>query len=232
MTSIDKAVIARVRKEGRNFEILVDCEKALEFKRDPSKVNIRDVLAIPEVYKDARKGERAGGLKEVFGTDDPFEVAKKILIEGEVQLTAEYRKKLQEEKLRKIVSLIATNAIDARTKAPIPEKRIELAIEEAKVKIDPFKSAEEQLKDVVEALKLIIPIKFEQVTIEGIIPVEFAPKVYSQLQKLGEVLKSEWLSNGSLHFSIRVPAGMQSDILSRISKLTHGNAEAKVVSGG
>ncbi|HDN91006.1 MAG TPA: ribosome assembly factor SBDS [Candidatus Aenigmarchaeota archaeon] len=232
MTSIDKAVIARVRKGDRNFEILVDCEKAIEFRKDPSKVDIRDVLAIPEVYKDARKGERAGNLKEVFGTDDPFEVAKKILIEGEVQLTAEYRKKLQEEKLRKIINLITTNAVDARTNKPIPEKRIELALEEAKVKIDPFKSAEEQLKDVVEALRMVIPIKFEQVKIEGRVPVEFGPKVYAQLQRLGEVLKAEWRDDGSLHFIIQVPAGMQSDVLGKISKLTHGSADAKVINNG
>ena len=128
--------------------------------------------------------------------------------------------------------MITTNAVDARTNKPIPEKRIELALEEAKVKIDPFKSAEEQLKDVVEALRMVIPIKFEQVKIEGRVPVEFGPKVYAQLQRLGEVLKAEWRDDGSLHFIIQVPAGMQSDVLGKISKLTHGSADAKVINNG
>ena len=32
MISVDKAVIARYRKDGKDFEILVDCEKAMEFE--------------------------------------------------------------------------------------------------------------------------------------------------------------------------------------------------------
>ena len=33
MVSIDKAVVARLKRNGKNFQILVDCEKALEFRK-------------------------------------------------------------------------------------------------------------------------------------------------------------------------------------------------------
>ncbi|MCW1301006.1 MAG: ribosome assembly factor SBDS [Candidatus Nanoarchaeia archaeon] len=225
----EKAVIARLRKGSKNFEILVECDKAMEFRKDPSKVDIREILVVPEIFKDARKGDRAGGLKEEFGTDDVFEIAKRIVLEGEVQLTAEYKKKLEEEKRRRIISLIAMNAIDARTEKPIPEKRIEIALQEAKVHIDPFKEPEEQVKEVVEKLRQIIPLKFEEVRIKSIIPPQYAGKAYGQIQKLGEVEKMEWLNDGSLLSIIKVPAGMQVEVINKLNKLSSNNAHVEVI---
>jgi ribosome maturation protein SDO1 len=39
--------------------------------------------------------------------------------------------------------------------------RIEQALEQARISIDPFKNTEEQSKDVVEKLRTIIPMKSE-----------------------------------------------------------------------
>jgi ribosome maturation protein Sdo1 len=40
-------------------------------------------------------------LLNVFGTDDFFGIAKKMIEEGEIQLTSEYREKLREKKEKK-----------------------------------------------------------------------------------------------------------------------------------
>src|SRR3989344_2855379 len=104
MTSIEKAVIARLRKSGLNFELLVDCEKAVGFKSGKN-VSLNDVVVSDRIYKDSKKGFVASesDIKKVFNTTDFESVANKIIKEGEVQLTAEYRNKLREEKRRMVI---------------------------------------------------------------------------------------------------------------------------------
>ena len=108
MVSLDKAVLARYSHAGKTFEIYVDSEKALAL-RDGKDISIHEVLAVEEIYKDARKGDRVseGALQEVFGTTDVLEIAKQIIKKGEIQLTTEQRKKLVEEKKREIINRIA-----------------------------------------------------------------------------------------------------------------------------
>ena len=149
MIDINKAVIARLKKGGENFEVLVDCDKAIEFKS--GNVELEDALASDKVYKDAKKGERAPEkeMYKLFDTEDNKEIIALILKKGEIQLTVEHKNRLREEKRKKIINLIHRNAVDPKTNLPHPPKRIENAMEETKVHIDEFKSAEEQVKEVV-----------------------------------------------------------------------------------
>ena len=55
MGDLDKAVIAKLKIRENNFEILVDCEKALEL-RSGKKVDIEDVLATRDIFSDVKKG--------------------------------------------------------------------------------------------------------------------------------------------------------------------------------
>ncbi|HIP62955.1 MAG TPA: ribosome assembly factor SBDS, partial [Archaeoglobus profundus] len=159
MVSLEKAVIARLKKGGETFEVLVDPYLARDLK-EGKEVDFEQLLAIEEVFKDARKGERASKevLQKVFGTTDIKKIVKTIIEEGEVQITAEQRREMLEQKKRQIIEFIRRNAVDPRTGAPHPPARIERALEEAKVHIDIFKSVEAQIKDIVKALKPILPL--------------------------------------------------------------------------
>ncbi|MEM2802178.1 MAG: ribosome assembly factor SBDS, partial [Archaeoglobaceae archaeon] len=141
MVSLEKAVVARLRKGGSDFEILVDPYLARDLK-EGKEVDFEDLLAVDEIFKNARKGERASNeeLQKIFGTTNVKEIAKTIIIEGEVQITAEQRKEMLEAKKRQIITFISKNAIDPRTNAPHPPARIERALEEARVHVDIFKS--------------------------------------------------------------------------------------------
>ena len=96
--NVDDAVICRLKKQGLDFEILVDCDKAMDFKH--GKAGIDDVLVTEEIFKDVKKGEHASehDLANVFGTDNKKEACSKILKDGEVQLTTGYKNKLRDEK--------------------------------------------------------------------------------------------------------------------------------------
>ncbi|MEM4291823.1 MAG: ribosome assembly factor SBDS [Archaeoglobaceae archaeon] len=230
MVSLEKAVIAKLRKGGTDFEILVDPYLARDLKEGKD-VNFDDLLAVEEVFKNAKKGERvpAEELQKNFGTTDIREIAKKIILEGEVQITAEQRKEMLEAKRRQIITFISKNAIDPRTGTPHPPARIERALEEARVHIDIFKSVEAQIKDIVKALKPILPLKFEEIEIAIKIPAEYVGKAISALYNFGGVTKEEWQKDGSWICVMKIPAGMYGDLMDLLGRTTKGEALTKIL---
>lgn len=229
----DKHVIARYEARGHRFEILVDPDRALELKLGKS-ISIDDVLVSDVVYKDAKKGLKASpeALKEVFGTDDPRTVAVEIIKKGEIPLTTEQRRKLVEEKKAQVINLIAKNAIDPKTKLPIPVKRIELALEQARVAIDPFKPAEVQFDEIVSQIARVIPLKIAKALVIVRVPPEHASKSMKALQSIGSIKKSRWLSDGSLELEMEIPAGLQQELIDKVNALTKGSGDVKIISIG
>jgi len=230
MVSLEDAVIARYEKKGKHFEILVDpiaAEKILEGE----KINILDNLAIDLVFKDAKKGEKASeeAIKEIFGTTDINEVALKIIKEGEIQLTVKQRREMVERKKRAIVDYIARSSMDPRTKLPHPRDRIERAIEEAGIHIDAFKPVEEQVKKVIEAIRLILPISIENVKLEVKIPTQYSGKAYGEIVNMAKILKEEWLSDGSFKCIVEIPAGMQNQFYDKLNSITKGKVFTRLL---
>ena len=230
MISVDKAVIARLKKSGKSFEILVDCDKALEMKEGKS-VGFDDVVATDMIFKDVKKGDKASEheLKNIFGSDDFEEVAKIIIKQGEIQLTAQHQSKIREEKRKKLINIIHRNAIDSKTGLPHPPQRIESAMEEAKVRIDENKTAEQQVEDVLKLIRAIIPIKFEIREIAIRIPAQYASQSFHVLKKFGKLLRDEWQNDGSLMAVIEIPAGIQEEFEGQLNKIAHGEMESKIL---
>ncbi|MCK4327584.1 MAG: ribosome assembly factor SBDS [Candidatus Diapherotrites archaeon] len=228
MISLDDAVIARLTTHGHHFEILVDPEMAAEAKEKD--LPVRDWVASDEVYRDASKAEKASeeALKESFGTTDFDKVAKRIIAKGEIQMTTEQRKELIKAKKKQIINAIAQNAIDPRSNTPHPPARIEKAMDEAKVHIDPVKATSRQVDEVVEKLRPVLPIKFALVRVEIRVPPQYTGKVYGLLHDLKRV-KEEWKNDGSLVAVVEMPAGMQSAVYDKLNSSTHGSVETKLI---
>jgi len=226
-------VIARIEKGGERFEVLVKPD-AVQKIRDGKDVDILAELAIDEVFRDAHKGSKASAekMKEFFETEDPVAVARILVQKGEIQLTTEQRRQMQEQKRRQIVQYIAANAINPQTGTPHPPQRIEIAMEEAKVHVDPFKSLEEQVKEVLDALRPLIPIRFEKARIAVKLGAEDAAKCFGDIRAFGSILREEWQSNGSWIGVVEMPAGMQTDFLERLNAKTKGNVETKILKAG
>jgi ribosome maturation protein SDO1 len=229
MVSVEDSVIARISKSGEHFEIMVDPDKALEFKKG-GEGNIEDILAFPEIFKDSKKGEKHSSedLQKAFGTTDVFEIARKIIREGEIQLTQEQRNRFIEEKKKEIANIIARQGIDPKTKLPHPAARILNAMSEVHVLIDPFKPAKEQVKNVLEKIQEILPISLERIEIAIKVPIEYAGKANSIVREITEVKKEEWTSNAWIAL-VEIPAGIQGDIYDKLNKLTAGKVEVKIV---
>jgi len=229
MVSLDKAIVARYKHGKSTFEILVDPEEAYLI-RSGAKQEIEDALAVDEIFVDASKGEKATeeDLMSVFSTTDVGEIARKIVKAGELQLTAEQRKKKVEEKKKMVVDRIARISVNPQTNAPHPPTRIEIAMHEAKVHIDPFKSVDELVTETVKALRTIIPIKIEEKEVAIKIPAAYTGRVY-ELKRNFEVLQEEWQKDGSFIALVKVPAGMKDELFSFLNRITRGEAQTKIV---
>jgi len=215
-------VEARLRIKGKEFQVLVDVDKALQLKKGVD-VSIDNVLAIDEVFYDAKKGLKASSsdLEEYFGTSDIREVAEKIIKQGEVVLPSEYKRKELEERTKQIIDFLAKNAVDPSSGMPHSEKRIEEAIEQSGVKIE-NKPIEQQISSIVSKLKEVLPIKLETKKLKITVPAIHTGKVYGLLQDYKE--KEEWLSNGDLSCIINLPAGLQMEFYDKLNSITHGSA--------
>jgi ribosome maturation protein SDO1 len=228
MVSMDKAIIGRIIKNGEKFEVFMDPDNSYAYI-EKKKPDLRNILVSDEIFKDAKKGDRQGpmAVKKAFGTDDIYVILKEIFDKGEVQLTSEQKHKMAEDKKRQILTFITREAIDARTNAPIPEKRIELAMEEIRFHVDPFKPAQEQVADLIKELRLKIPIKFEKVRLEVRIQAEYTSRAYGVLKYYG--LKNEnWTSSGELVGIMEIPAGIQGEVLDKLNKATQGTVQVKI----
>ncbi|HEY5606599.1 MAG TPA: ribosome assembly factor SBDS [Thermoplasmata archaeon] len=223
-------VVARIEKAGEKFEVLVKPD-AVQRVRDGKDVDLLRELAIDEIFRDAHKGSKASEEKmaELFGTTEPLAVAKQIILRGEIQLTTEQRRQMLEVKRKQIVQYIAANAINPQTGTPHPPQRIEIAMEEAKVHVDPFKGLEEQVKDVLDALRPLIPIRFEKTRIAVKLSAEDSAKCYGDIKSFGSILKEEWSPSGAWIGVVEMPAGMQTEFLERLNAKTKGNVETRIL---
>ena len=230
MVDLEEAIIARLESHGETFEVLID-PKVVNHLREGLEVELIDYMVVDEVFRNARKGTRASDekMKEVFGTNDPITVAKEIILKGEVQLTTQQRKDMQESKRKRIVAEIARNAINPQTGAPHPPQRIEAAMEEARVHIDPFKPVEMQIKTVMDALRPLIPIRFDKIRIAVKLSGDEYGKCFEDMARMGKITKEEWQPNGSWIGVVELPAGMRDDFLGRLNEKTKGNVDTRIL---
>jgi len=232
MVNIDDAIIARLESYGELFEILVDPDLAADF-RNPEKgsIAIEDVLAVEEIFKDAKKGDKASedSKNKVFNNTDALEIASTILEKGHIQLTAKQKREMQEDKRKMVINKIARESINPQTGLPHPVNRIENAMDETRVKIDPFKSVDEQVKIVLKAIKVKIPIRFEKVRIAVRLPGDVAGNAYSSISHFGEIVNEEWQKDGSWIAIIEMAGGLQDQFSLKMNELSGGNAETKVI---
>ena len=213
MVNVDEAIIAKYEYSGEHFEILVDPDLAAEFRNpDGQDVAIEDLLAVEEIFKDSKKGDKASeeAMNKIFETTDPIEVSKIIL-----------------EKL--VINKIARESINPQNGLPHPVQRIENACDEAKVRFDPFISVDQQVQSALKAIKPLIPIKFERVKVAVRLPGSVAGSAYSVIHGFGDILNEEWQQDGSWIGIVEMPGGLQDSFAAKMAEISSGEAETKTI---
>ena len=232
MISLEDAVTARLESHGARFEVLIDPDAALEIKRDEFDGELEDVIAAEDVFEDASRGDRPAetDLEAVFDTTEPLAIIPEVIKRGEIQITAEQRREMQEQKRKQLINTIARNAVNPQMDdAPHPPERIERALEEAGFRIDPMEPVSEQVDEALEDLRPVIPIRFDEVTMAVQLPADYAGSGQAEVRQYGELEREEWQSDGSWVGVVTFPAGLQNDFYDLVNELTSGEAETRVI---
>jgi len=232
MISLDEAVTARLESHGTRFEVLIDPDAALEIKRGEFDGELEDVIAAEDVFENASRGDRPPeeDVEEVFGTTDPLQIVPEVVERGEIQITAEQRKEMLEQKHKQLVNRITRNAVNPQMDdAPHPPERIERALEEAGFTVDPMEPVENQIDGALEALRPVIPIRFDEVTVAVQLPADYAGSGQAKVREFGDLEREEWQSDGSWVGVVTFPAGLQNDFYDLVNEVSSGEGETRVV---
>jgi ribosome maturation protein SDO1 len=232
MISLDEAVTARLESHGERFEVLVDPDAALAISRGEFEDDLEDVIAAEDVFEDAASGDRPpeNALEEVFDTTEPLEIIPAVIERGEIQITADQRREMQERKRKRLINIIARNAINPQQNdTPHPPERIERALEEAGFTIDPMEPVEPQVDEALDELRPVLPIRFEEMTVAVQLPADYAGSGQAKVREFGEPEREEWQSDGSWVGVVTFPAGMQDDFYDLANEVSSGEAETQVI---
>jgi ribosome maturation protein SDO1 len=223
---VDKFTIVRLSAGNEKFEILVKPDPALEYKLG-KKMDISNIMISDEIYSDANKGTRSSSekLMKQFKTTDQIEIAKQIMAKGDLNMNTDQRRKMIEEKKRQIVEYINKNFVDPKTHMPHPVSRINAVLDEARLAIDPFKRLDDQIKNIIEPLRKVLPLKSEILELNVTVPAQFSGQSFSVFKSIGEIKSEQWLADGSLQVVLNLNAGMKSSFLDRIGTATKGSAQ-------
>lgn len=218
--------IARIKKAGKHFEVLVDMDAALKYKKGESPTV--DFLEIDSIFRDSKKGDLAptADVSEAFGTEDVYEAAGKIVKEGEVMIDKEHRDAEREQKLKQIVDFLARNAVDPQSGNPHTAERIHSALEQAHVNIK-NKPVDAQISEIIDQISPVIPIKIATKKIKVTIPAAQTGRAYGVVADYKE--SENWLSDGSLEAVLNIPAGIVMDFYDKLNNVTHGSVQTEEI---
>ncbi len=212
---------ARIKQAGKNFEIVVDLDDALKFRKGLS--NSVNFLDVETVFTDSKKGLKASekDVMSAFGTTDISAVASKIVKSGEVLLTQEHRDDERDKRIKQVIDFIRVNAIDPKTGNPYTPERIKSALDEAGVNIKNI-PIEQQTKKIIDKLSRILPLKFATKRIKIVVPAIHTGKAYGIFNQYRE--SENWLGNGDLEVVVNIPSGFLMEFYDKLNSITHGSA--------
>lgn len=211
--------VARIKKEGKHFEILVDLEEAMKVKKGEGNIGI--AVLTDAIFHNLKSGEHASDseLKEFFGSEDALVVAEKIIKNGEVVRTTDSIKAEHEQKYKQAVDFLSKNAVSAEGRPYTPD-RIMKALEEAHVNIK-NKPIESQIGEIMDQLSKVLPIKIELKKVRLTIPAIHTGRAYGLVKEF--IVEEKWEDNGNLQVVIEMPTALIFDFYDRINGATHGS---------
>jgi ribosome maturation protein SDO1 len=212
---------ARIKRGGKHFEILVDLDEAMKIKRGENGANLSSAVLTEYVFYNLKAGEHASDtdLEKEFGTRNIMEVSEKIIKNGEVVRTAESMKAEYEQKYKQVVDFLASSAVSPEGR-PYTVDRIMKSLIEAHVNIK-NKPVESQVREIIDQLAVVLPIKMEMKKIRLTIPAIHTGKAYGIVK--GHMTSEEWKNNGDLEVVVEMPTALVFDFYDKVNGVTGGS---------
>lgn len=210
------------------FELLCKPNTLALFRE--GKLGRDKVVIVDEIFKNSKKGDKAStlDLEKAFGTGDVNSCITIMLEQGEYQISAEERKKKVDEKRSEIMNYIYSNFTDEKG-ITIPMTRVELALEEMKVRIDGDTPTDKQLKPILKKLPDIMRIK-KRKGVHAVFKIkhQYLGRCQSLIQTNATVLSERYVSQGAIIEVNLVPHQMDM-LLETIGNITAGDFKFEVL---
>jgi ribosome maturation protein SDO1 len=213
--------IARIKKGGKHFEVLVDLDEAMKVRKDAPGKNLGAAVLTDAIFHNLKAGEHAGDndLDIAFGTSDPTAIAEKIIKEGEVVRTAESMKADHDKMYKQVVEFLSKNAVSPEGRPYTPD-RIMKALVEAHVNVK-NKPVESQVQEILDQLSKVLPVKIEMKKVKLLIPALHTGKAYGAVKEF--MVQEDWKNNGDLEVIVEMPTALIFDFYDKINGATHGS---------
>lgn len=211
--------VARITKGGKHFEILVDLEEAMKFRKGGGSLGV--AVLTNAIFHNLKSGEHASEseLNEMFGSDDVDTVAEKIIKEGEVVRTTDSMKAEHEQRYKQVVDFLSRNAVSAEGRPYTPD-RIMKALEETNINVK-NKPIESQVGEIIDQLARVLPIKIEMKKVRLTIPAIHTGKAYGFVKEF--MVEEKWENNGDLQVVVEMPTALIFDFYDKINGATQGS---------
>jgi ribosome maturation protein SDO1 len=193
-------MIVRLKKGKKTFEVLTNDGAVTKFRENKLK-NLDQVIASgDDVFLDIGKGKKASRdeLTAAFETEDVRAIQEIIVRKGEVQLSANERKDMLENKRTEILAFIHKNYVDSVKGIPVPLTRISNALDQLKPRIDPDQPADRQVNLMYDKLLTVLPLRKGNASITGLVtvPTKYAGAAASVVRKFASVTKEDFRAVG------------------------------------
>ncbi|MCH7850878.1 MAG: ribosome assembly factor SBDS [Nanoarchaeota archaeon] len=220
---------ARVKRNGKKFEILVDLDEAMKIKRGDASANINSAVMTEYIFHNLKSGEHVSDsdLEKEFGTTDITKVAEKIIKSGEVVRTTESMRGEHGARYKQVVDFLVSHAVSPEGR-PYTGERIMKALIEANVNVK-NKSVDSQITEIIDDLSKILPIKLEMKRVKLTIPAIHTGKAYGIIKEF--MVEEDWLSNGDLQAIVSMPTALIFDFYDRLNGATSGAVMSEELKG-
>ncbi|MCK5342415.1 MAG: ribosome assembly factor SBDS [Candidatus Heimdallarchaeota archaeon] len=211
--------VARIKKDGKHFEILVDLDEAVKVRKGDGNLSV--AVLTDAIFHNLKSGEHASEneLRDMFGSEDIMTVAEKIIKSGEVVRTTDSMKAEHEQKYKQVVDFLSRNAVSAEGRPYTPD-RIMKALEEAHVNVK-NKPIESQVGEIIDQLARVLPIKIEMKKVRLTIPAIHTGRAYGIAKEF--MVEEKWENNGDLQAVVEMPTALIFDFYDKINGATHGS---------
>jgi ribosome maturation protein SDO1 len=137
IVKLTNVAIVRFRKKNRKAEIACYKNKVIDW-RNGNEDNIDNVIQIDQIFSNAIQGTIAGEglLKKLFNTADKSVIIKKILDEGDLQVSQKEREVLAENAFQEVVKILTKKLIHPKSKRLFSDEAIKNALKNINFKAD------------------------------------------------------------------------------------------------
>jgi rRNA metabolism SBDS family protein len=158
---MSKNLVVRYKHAGQTLEVLAKPNTMKPYRE--GKTTVDQVLAAEEIFSNASKFQKAkvSEFKKCCGTDSKEACFKIILDNGEFSLSKKEMNEMIDAKKAEIINYLHKYYHDPTKNPVIPHSisRLEIALNEMNIRIDPHLPLKNQLKPIVKKLPDILPVK-------------------------------------------------------------------------